>query len=218
MWTYGDPYPPFKLAPLKQPEWVSYTVVADVFEGMNSQTGTYFETPGHFPSAGHNYMVEDVPFETLIDMPADVIHLRLPPPDPIRGYGKDRYRISGAEIAEALAGRAIPKGQALLIDTGWGPYWNAPFFLEGSPYFSYDAFMRLLALESRLMGSDLPRWENLDDLQNLFPEFYKRDILMVGPCVNLDKIRAGGLLTILPLHILKSCCIPCRAFIRHGES
>ena len=208
MWNYGDPFPSFVRTPLKQPDWVPYEITGEIFTGFSSQTGTYFETPGHFPSAGHNYTIDEIPFERLIDIPVHVLHL----PGP---YPTDRrVPVSLSDVEAALDGRNIPCGEAVLIDGGWGKYWDSDFYLKG-PYFSYDAILRLLEIKPWLLGSDLPRWENLERLENFFPAFYEQDILMLAPVINLEKIESTGLLTIMPLNIRNSCCTPCRAFIRH---
>jgi len=207
MWNYGIPFPTFNKKPINQPDWVPYKVVADIFDGLHSQTGTYFETPGHFPSAGFTYCVDDIPFEQLIDIPVHVLHL------PRQYPTSHRSPITKEDIEIAIIGQ-IPPGEALLINAGWGKFWHADFYLE-SPYFSYDAFMLLLELKPRLLGTDFPRWENLEHMQHIFPPFYAQDIWMLAPVVNLDRIEAKGLLSVLPLPVSQSCCVPCRAFIRH---
>jgi len=209
MWNYGDPFPEFNLTPVKQPDWVPYKVVADIFEGFHSQTGTFFETPGHFPSSEVIYNVDDIPFEKLIDIPVHVLHLRQSYPP------RQRSPITADHMSVAINNHSheIPPGEAVLVDAGWGTFWDEPFYLNG-PYFTYDAFMLLLDLKPRLMGADLARWENLTDLQGFFPKFYAQDIWMLAPVVNLECIESSGLLSVLPLNISNSCCVPCRAFIR----
>jgi len=211
MWNYGDPFPTFAKTPIASPDWVPYAVAADVFNGLHSQTGTYFETPGHFPSAGNVYNVDDIPFDQLIDMPAHVLHL--PPKHPSR----ERPVITEADVTTAIErhGTPIPHDAAVLIDAGWDVHWDEPFYLDQSPYFTFDAFMAVLKLRPRLLATDFPRWENLDDMQGFFPAFYKQDIWMLAPVVNLGVIKGAGSLSVLPLNVSGSCCVPCRAFIRH---
>ena len=40
IWSYGEPFPDYDPRPLPQPEWVETRVWCDIFDGMNSQTGT----------------------------------------------------------------------------------------------------------------------------------------------------------------------------------
>jgi hypothetical protein len=66
-----------------------------------------------------------------------------------------------------------------------------------------------------LIGSDSPMWENLKGIEGFFPKFYASNILMLAPCVNLEKIRNNIVkLTVLPLRIEKTCCSPCRAIVK----
>ena len=209
MWNYGEPFPEFDMKPLQSPEWVPYPVVGDIFGGLHSQTGTYFETPGHFPDAGPSYQIDDIPFDKLIDIPVHVLHLHK------QFSTLLREAIDAEDIKASVKNHDsdIRPGEALLIDAGWGRYWDADFFLNG-PFFSHEAFLLLLAFKPRLMGSDFPRWENLDNMQHIFPPFYDNDVWMLAPVVNLENIEAG-LLSVLPLAVDDCCCAPCRAFVRH---
>ena len=40
MWHYEPPFPEFHLRPLPEVPWVSGRVYCEIFEGLNSQTGT----------------------------------------------------------------------------------------------------------------------------------------------------------------------------------
>jgi len=208
MWNYGDPFPEFSLTPIESPEWVPYEVVGDIFTGLHSQTGTYFETPGHFPAAGINYTVDQIPFSDLIDLSTHVIRLQRPMETSVRDP------ITAKDIRQALDHYGtISPGETILIDTGWGKYWRDSFFLE-CPYFTYDGFQLLLDLKPRILGTDFPRWENSEQMQHIFPDFYAQDIWMLNPLINLDKIESKGLLSVLPLNVENSCCVPCRAFVK----
>ena len=212
MWSYGPPFPEYRLKQLEQPAWVPYKVNCELYEGLNSQTGTYFETPGHFPEAGNVYFVEDIPFERLIDIPCSIIKLQ--------GdyYSENRRKITGEELQCAAEGLPVKEGGALLICSNWGGHWSEPCYLSASPYFSYEAMMYLLEFKPFLMGSDMPRWDNLDDPQGFFSHFYARNVTMLGPCVRLEALPPTGLLSVLPLAVAKSCCVPCRAFVRHNRA
>ena len=210
MWNYGDPFPDYKKIPVEQPRWVPYPVKADIFYGLHSQTGTYFETPGHFPAAGHIYDVSDIPLAQLIDIPAHVLHVH-------KKETVNREPVTAEDINEALTayGRLIPNGAAVLIDAGWGVNWDEPFYLSGSLYFTYGALTRLMDLSPVLLATDFPRWENPDRPEGIFPVFYSKNIWMLAPVINLHCVNDPGLLSVLPLNVRDSCCAPCRAFIRH---
>lgn len=87
-------------------------------------------------------------------------------------------------------------------------------YLNNSPYFTYNAMMWLIDKKPFILGSDVARWENLEKLEGFFPKFYEADILMLAPCVNLEKIiKPRVKLTVLPLKIPKTSATPCRAVI-----
>ena len=69
----------------------------------------------------------------------------------------------------------------------------------------------------RLLGelvSDIPRFEIVEKPQGLFDIFAPANILLLGPAINLEKIKSPKVkLTALPLRIEGTCCTPCRAVI-----
>ena len=72
----------------------------------------------------------------------------------------------------------------------------------------------LISKEIYLLGSDFPRRENLEKPEGFFDAFYCADILMLGPLVKLETIKTNQVkLTILPLNIPNTSCVPCRAVI-----
>ena len=92
--------------------------------------------------------------------------------------GQSRPAVTSAMLEEAAGQQDIPKGCALLVGTGWGVHWRREDYLEKSPYFTYDAMHWLIEKKPFLLGSDFPRWENLERPQNFFSEFYRANIQM----------------------------------------
>jgi kynurenine formamidase len=108
----------------------------------------------------------------------------------------------------------LEENDAIIVGTGWGVNWMESNYLSCSPYFTYDAMMWLIEKKPFLLGSDFARWENLDNMQGFFPAFYKSNILMLAPCINIEKIKASKVkLTALPLKILGTSCVPCRSYV-----
>lgn len=224
MWHYEPPFPSFGMRPLGDVPWAGSTVYCDVFDGFNSQTGTYLETPAHVLGPALSYMVDDIPVASLYEMKCHVLQLAGRPEfwqadSDARQPGPD-HRCPGpvtvtASMLEACAGAAaISPGSALLVGTGWGRHWLDACYLDDSPCFSLDAMAWLIAKKPFLLGSDFPRWESQRNPAGIFPLFYARNILMLAPCVNLE--RAGSKaarLTVLPLRIPGTCCVPCRAVL-----
>ena len=212
VWSYGDPFPEFDMRPLPQPEWVETRVWCDIFEGMNSQTGTYLETPAHLLGPEKSYNLEDVDVARLVDIPAVLLKL-----DPGMHVPGRRARITRAMLEEALGGRPVGRESALILSCGWGPRWFEPDYLDGSPYLSREAMEWIVEKRPFLLGADLPRWENLERPEGIFPMFYAADILMLGPLVIPQDIPDGALtLTALPIRVTGTCCAPCRAILK-GE-
>ncbi len=214
MWNYEPPFPTVNIHPLPTVDWVKTKVYCEIFSGLHSQTGTYLETPAHLLGYENSYKLSDIPLEKLIDIPTVVIMITDLIPDET-----GRPPITAEMLRKAnpaLANKStLPPHAALLISTGWDSHWKEKDFLSASPYFTSDALEYLIKKQPYLLGSDLPRWENLEKPQGFFPAFFDANILLAAPLVNLEKIVAiKPLLTILPLAVTETCCAPVRAFIK----
>ena len=207
MWDYEPPFPNINIKPLPEVPWVENKVYCEIFDGLHSQTGTYLETPAHF-LGDKSYPLIDVSIERIHDVDAVVLKLS--------GFeaGKGRQPITAEMLQACSQASLIKPGDALLVSCDWGRYWREPFYLSESPYFTLDAMRWLIGKKPGILGSDTPRWENLDDLQGFFPEFYDADILMLAPCVNLEKAEERKMkLSALPIKVEKTSCAPCRAVL-----
>lgn len=209
MWNYEPPFPRFSMQPLGEVPWAGCEVFCEVFGGLHSQTGTYLETPAHYYGSKRSYTAADIPVQKLVDIPCTVLVPDLRHLDNC----KERLPVTADMLANCPESSGISSGGAILVGTGWGRYWMDERYLRLSPYFTLDAVMWLISKNPFLLGSDFPRWENFDKPQGFFPEFYARDILMLAPCVNLEKLRGRHKLTALPLNIPGTSCIPCRAIL-----
>lgn len=207
MWNYEPPFPDVHIRPLPQVPWVETAVHCEIFDGLHSQTGTYLETPAHL-LGDESYPLIEVPIERIHNV--DAVVLKLP------GFetGRGRRAITKEMLMECPQAREIRAGDALLVCTGWGRYWRDPAYLDDAPYFTMDAMGWLIGKRPSILGSDTPRWENLDEPQGFFPDFYAADILMLAPLVNLEQAdRARMKLTALPLKAERTSCAPCRAVL-----
>ena len=158
-------------------------------------------------------MLADVPVEKLVDLPCRVLML------PEEAFAAPERTPVTLPMLLAAAAENLPlPGEALLIGTGWGKNWDAPDYLSRSPYFTREAMEWLIARKPFLLGSDIPRWESFEHPQGFFEAFYRANILMLAPCVNLEQACSGFFrLTALPLHVPKTSCAPCRAVLRRTE-
>lgn len=210
MWNDDPPFPRFNMKPLGKVPWVSGEVYCEVFEGLHSQTGTYLETPAHYYGNDKCYLVADLPVEKLLNIPCVILNLDCK-------FSSDltaKLPITREMLENCPGSRDISKDCAILIGTGWGKYWMDESYLSMSPYFTYEAMMWLIEKKPFLLGADLAKWENLKKPQGFFEKFYAADILMLAPCINIEKIiKTTGKLTVLPLNISGTSAVPCRAVV-----
>ena len=212
IWSYGEPFPDYHMRPLPQPEWVETRVWCDIFDGMNSQTGTYLETPAHLLGPEKSYNLDAVDVSRLVDVP--VVHLKLDPDMHVPGR---RAKVTRAMLEDALGDRQVGRGDALILSCGWGKRWFDADYLDGSPFISLEAMEWIAEKRPFILGADMPRWENLDRPEGIFPVFYAADILMLAPLTVPDEVPETGLrLTVLPIRVTGTCCAPCRAILK-GE-
>ena len=198
MWTYGLPYAPFRMEGVPPVEWVAYPTYSQNMS-MNVQTGTYLETGAHvFP--GMRTIDQLRPDELFLD--AHVLHINEKAP---------RSAIAREELGSVTA---ISAGSAILVCTGWGRNWESPRFLEDSPYFTAEAMDHLLSFKPALVGADLPRWDSLASPEGFFERFFRQDVLLLAPLMNLEKCGETGRLIVLPLPIRGACASPARAVLQ----
>lgn len=207
MWNYEEPFPRVHVRPLPQVDWVETRVYCEIFDGLHSQTGTYLETPAHL-LGDRSYMLEDVDIARITNV--DAVVLKLP------SFLMDGVRraITSKMLKQAEGSKLIQEGDAILICADWGRYWRDEGYLANSPYFTVDAMDWIIQKKPSILGSDFPRWENLERPEGFFPAFYNADILMLAPCVHLEQAESRRMkLSALPLNVSGTCCAPCRAVI-----
>lgn len=215
MWNYEEPFPKFRMKPLDRVPWVEAEVYAEVFEGLHSQTGTYLETPAHYYGGEGSYCVADIPVGKLVDMRCIVLKLD----ESLFEHADSRVPIDVPMLESCPGSGMISEGDAVLVAAGWGKHWMDGWYLDRSPYYTYEAMKWLIGKKPFLLGSDFPRWDHLTKSERFFPEFFAADILMLAPCVNLEAVRRPDVrLTALPLHIPGTSAVPCRAIVMEEEN
>lgn len=199
MWTYGLPYAPFGMEQIPPVDWVAYPTYSQNVS-MNVQTGTYLETGAHmYPEVRSIDQVK--PEDLFLD--THILYLK----------PKESRAMIQVDELEALT-HGITPGKAILVCSGWGRNWEAPSFLSDSPYFSAAAMDHLLSLRPALIGADLPKWDNLDDPQDFFGRFFRQDVLLLAPVMNLEQFgETTGTLIVFPLPMRGACASPCRAIV-----
>jgi kynurenine formamidase len=142
-------------APVITPHLTREASVATYAEGttfamdvitMIGNTGTYLDSPFHRYGDGADLAGLDL--ATLVDLPAEVVHL------------------------EDLTTRGIPvgvfldrdlRGSAVLLHTGWDRHFATPGYLTGSPFLEAEAVEYLVAQGVALVGIDSL---NIDDTES----------------------------------------------------
>jgi len=209
MWSYADYYPDFKLSSVEF-EFGGAKYSVDVFEGMHAQTGTYIESPQVFSESGKaGGLNEAVPLERLFMIDAYVLYI----PHNTLGTKDGKSFISLEDIKKAEKGD-IAEGSVILVGTGYGQQWEREDYVKKAWFFKKDALYYLIDKKPFLIGGDSPVWENEVHPEGAFERFYKSGILLLAPCVNLEKIAKYRVkLTALPLRILTAGVCPVRAVV-----
>jgi kynurenine formamidase len=169
----------------------------------SSVSGTYLEAGSHIRNNGKNldrYGVED------FIKPAAVI--RLP-------QQEGKTLVDGKLLAAHAP--SIERGDAVLIDTGWGGRWNRPGYVLQCPNLSRDAVEWVLSHDISIFGIDIPCIESSwsedvsEEKGGLLALVFERDVLLTAPLINLDRIKARrGMLICLPLAVAGTSGAPVR--------
>ena len=210
MWSYGPPFPEFKLIELKNPEWVDFTAYSQAFEGFCMLTGTYIDGPAHALGLKKSYPMHKVPIEKLFDVDAYVLKFDL---DKLAMEGNRPY-IALKDLKEAEK-ENIPKCSNIILATGWGKHWDKPDFLTHDWFLKKDAVEYLVDKKPFMLAADTPSFDNIDNEQGIWDLIYGNNILVVAPLINLEKITKYKVkLYVCPLNILNTTGLPCRVIIK----
>jgi arylformamidase len=177
---------------------------------LSTISSCYVEAGSHILEGGK--LLEEYPVERFI-RPAKI--LRLPEQEP-------RALIDDRTLEENSP--AIEKGDALIVDTGWGRWWNKPGYVGTCPNFRKNALRWVLDRNISVLAVDVPcieaSWTDgaEEEKGNLLAELFKKDVLLVAPLVNLEKVRRDeGTLVFLPLSVKSVSGAPARVVFIEGE-
>ena len=207
LWSYRELPGLEKLIPEVRIETIATVARDDFFASkvtLSSISGTYLEAGSHILEDGRN--LDDYGVEDFIK-PATII--RLP-----------RQAEKALVDADLLAAHApkIGKGEALIVETGWGARWNRPGFVLQCPNFSRSAVEWLLEHEPAICGFDITCIESswsedaVEEKGGLLGLLFKGGALLLAPLVGLDHVRSDhGMLYCLPLFAAGTSGAPVRA-------
>jgi len=210
MWSYGSPFPNFKIKELKSPEWVDFAAYSQEFEGFCIFTGSYIDAPSHALGLKKSYPMHKIPIEKLFDIDTYVLKFDF---SKLAKEGNRPYitlkDIKGAEKEK------MPNGFSIIIATGWGQHWGKPDFLTHNWFFKKDAIEYLVSKEPFILAGDSPSFDNIDNEQGNWELIFNNNILIVAPLVNVEQITNYKVkLYVCPLNILNTTGLPCRVIIK----
>ncbi|MGM0367772.1 MAG: cyclase family protein [Actinomycetota bacterium] len=210
MWSYGPPFPEFKLKELEHPDWVEFNAYSQDFEGFSMLTGTYIDGPAHALGLEKSKPVHEVPIEKLFGVDAYVLKFDL-----AELHKEDNKPFISLEDVKGAEKEVIPDGSNIIFATGWGKHWDKPDFLTGCWFLKKDAAEYIVSKNPFILAMDTPSIDNVDNEQGLWPLIYENDIYMVAPLVNLENITKFKVkLYVCPLKILNTTGLPCRVIIK----
>ena len=173
-------------------------------------SGTYLEAGSHILEEGRNldsYSIED------FIKPVKIIKL---PEQPAKSLIDD-------QILEKHT-PTINRGDALIINTGWGSMWNKPGYVLQCPNMLRSALQWVLERDISIFGIDVPcieaSWSEEDEEEKggLLSEMFAQGVLLVAPLVNLNMIEVdAGTLFCMPLSVKGTSGAPARVLFMEGD-
>jgi kynurenine formamidase len=206
LWAY-DVLPGLeKIIPHASIETIATVKENDFFASkvtLSTVTGTYLEAGSHILENGKT--LDQYPVEDFI-RPAKIIRL------PRQG--------EKALIDEQLLAAHAPKilkGDAVLVDSGWGLRWNSPGYVLQCPNFSKKAIEWMLRSDIGIFGTDVPciesSWseDEVKEKGGMLAAMFRKNVLLVAPLVNLEKVKGNaGTIFCLPISLQGTSGAPAR--------
>ncbi len=210
MWSYGPPFPNFKLIELEKPKLKEFTAHSQGFDGFCMLTGSYIDGKPHAVGIENSYPMHIIPLKKLFEVDAYVLQFDLAN---LNKEGKRPF-ITEKDVKEAEL-ENIPIGSNIILSTGWGQHWDKSDFLPSSWYIRKDAVEYLISKKPYILAGDTAYFDNVDNEQGIWDLIYGNDILVVAPLINTEKVTKFKVkLYICPLNILNTSGLPCRIIIK----
>ena len=213
MWSYGDPFPSFKLVDIREPDWVEgFKPKSQEFKGFCMLTGSYIDGPSHAFGLEKSYPMSDIPIERLFDVDAYVYKIDL---GRLKKEGKRPVvNIEDVIDAEENIKHDIPERSILIFATGWGANWKRDNYLSDAWFFERDAIEYIVTRKPFIMALDTPYADCLENERGSWELIFGNDITFAAPLVNLENITKSRVkIFICPLNILNTTGLPCRVII-----
>ena len=177
------------------------TFVLDVID-LAGNTGTYFDTPFHRYEGGPDLAATRL--ETLVDLPAEVLHLT--------------DSASRGIPASVFYDRDV-RGKAVLLHTGWDRHFDTPQYVVDAPFLAPDGVDYLAEQGALLVGIDS---QNIDDTsadargeRPAHSTLLARGIHVVEHLTGLAELPpSGALFTAVPPRVENFGTFPVRAYAK----
>ena len=210
MWTYGPPFPEYKLVDIKEPDWVeSFSPKSQAFEGFYMLTGSYIDGPSHAFGLEKEKPMHELLLEKIFGVDAYVLQFDL---TVLPKQGKRPY-VTLKHVKEAEKEK-IPQDALILLSTGWGRHWEKSDYLTDAWFLHKDAAEYLAGKKPLILGFDTPYADNLENEQGNWNIIYGAGTTLLAPLINTEKIGKYKVkLFIAPLNILNTTGLPVRVII-----
>lgn len=210
MWSYGDPFPEFKLVDIKEPGWVkTFTPKSQAFEGFCMLTGNYMDGPAHAFGLEKEKPMYEIPLEKIFGVDAYVYQFDL---EKMPKEGKRPYITM--ELVKKAEKEPVPDGAPIILSTGWGSHWSESDFMTDAWFLKKDVAEYFARKRPILLGFDSPYADNLENEQGNWLIIYGAGITMLAPLVNTEKIKKFKVkLYVAPLNILNTTGLPVRTIV-----
>jgi len=206
MWEYGNPYPKVEITRTSsindKTSYAEYKVNAYKIS-LSSSSATYVQTSAEMFNG--RATIDKIKLERLI-LDTHIIRIRKKPREAIAVKELEKTNVK------------IKKGEGLIVATGWEKFWNKKNFIKDSPHFTPESMDWVLNKGISLLAGDMTIYDDYYKPTGLIKNLFKRDVLVVAPLVNLDKIKKTKIkLVALPLKVKGVSGCPCRVIaIEYG--
>ena len=199
MWEYGEPYPKVEITQVSSVDdevtYAEYKVNAHKIT-FSSSSATYVQSSAEMFRGKPT--IERIPLEKLI-LTTAVMKIPKEPKGVITIEDLEKTKVD------------VKKGEGLIVATGWEKYWNKKNFVEDSPHFTPASMDWVLNKGVSLLAGDMTIYDDYYQPTGLLKSLFSRDVLVVAPLVNLDKITKPSIkLIALPLKVKGVSGCPCR--------
>jgi kynurenine formamidase len=210
MWSYGPPFPEFRLVDIKEPEWVdTFAPKSQAFEGFCMLTGNYIDGPSHAFGLEKEKPIHELPLEKIFGVDAYVYKFDL---KELPKEGKRPY-VTMEHVKKAEK-EVVPDEAPIILATGWGSHWSEPDYLPNAWFLKKEVAEYFARKRPILLGFDTPYADNLENEQGNWLIIYGAGITLLGPLVNTEKITKFKVkLFVAPLNILNTTGLPVRTII-----